>query len=111
VPKNVIDASEGSRNQIESLRRKLTMIGDGHIRIWARHVLWCCVLSSQVEFWAHVCDVEYPSPLNGHQALPRNGVQCKTFKMSFSGFLLEMRRSLEKFGIQLEPIKRAIEAD
>jgi len=33
--KNVIDAvqSEGNLNQVGSLRRKMTVIGDGHVRI------------------------------------------------------------------------------
>jgi len=38
-PKNVIDAvrSEGILNQIGNLRRKMTIIDDGHVGIWARH--------------------------------------------------------------------------
>jgi len=34
-PRNVIDAiqREGNRNQIESLRRKMTTIGNGHVGV------------------------------------------------------------------------------
>jgi len=41
-PKNAIDAvqSEGNLNQIESLRRKMTIIGNGHVGIWAWHMTW-----------------------------------------------------------------------
>ena len=38
-PKNVIEAVRGEGNlyQIESLLRKMTIIGHGHVGIWARH--------------------------------------------------------------------------
>ena len=42
--KNVIEAvmSEGNLNQIESLRRKITIIGDRNVEIRDRHAWLCC---------------------------------------------------------------------
>jgi len=53
-PKNVIEAvqSEGNLNQIESLQKKITIIGNGHVWIWAQHARRraCRDVTGQAEF-------------------------------------------------------------
>jgi len=55
-PKNVIDVvqSEGNLNQIGSLRMKMTIIGDGHVGIWAWHARHAHVVGVVCVSW---CDV------------------------------------------------------
>jgi len=49
-PKNVIDVvqSEGNLNQIGSLRRKMTIIDDGHVGIW--HGMSCRDVTRQAQW-------------------------------------------------------------